>query len=153
MNYVISLLALAASLVSGAQAVAGPITADSIVGRYAVEASVPFQKVKIDFKVINNKEFEITRLDKGGNPEETCNGTYELNASIDWTPIVFADGVVFQGIFTCPSNRSKDIDFDIDFQNKTTEDLVRGTTVVVSTSLAPTKIKATVKKISAFEQF
>ena len=151
MNYVICLLTVVAGFVFGTQAVAAPISADSIIGRYSVEASVPFRKVKIDFKVVNSKEFEITQIDKDGKPEETCNGTYEISASLDWTPIIFADGKMFKGVFTCPSDRSKDVDFDIDFQDKTTEDLVKGTSVVVTTSLAPMKIKATVKKISAFE--
>ena len=151
MKYVVSMLTIIAGFVFGAQAIAAPISAESIVGRYAVDASVPFRKVKIDFKVVSNKEFEITQIDKDGKPEETCNGTYEISASLDWTPVIFADGKMFKGVFTCPSDRSKDVDFDIDFQDKTTDDLVKGTQVIVTTSLAPMKIKATVKKISAFD--
>ena len=151
MKYSLVTLTLIAGFALTTKAVAAPISAESIIGRYAVDASVPFRKVKIDFKVISNTEFEITQIDRNGTPEETCNGTYQVSASLDWTPVIFADGKMFEGVFTCPSDRSKDVDFDIDFQNKTTEDLIKGTTVIVTTSLAPMKIKATVKKISAFE--
>jgi hypothetical protein len=116
---------------------AATITADNIIGKYLVVASVPFQKVKINFRVLSNKDFEIEQLNHDGSPEETCNGTYEIQSA----------ETLFKGVFNCPSNRSKDVDFDIDFKGKTTDDLVAGTSVTVTTSLAPTKIKATVIRV------
>ncbi|RYZ89015.1 MAG: hypothetical protein EOP06_09975 [Proteobacteria bacterium] len=144
----------------GSAALAAPITGQNLVGRYRVEASALFKKVKINFRVLNSKEFEIQQLDREDNPEELCNGTYSIaqsmfnaNETDDFAttvalPVVMQQGQSFIGQFTCPSDRSKVVDFNIDFQNKTTDDLVRGTTVVVTTSMAPMKIKATVIRVN-----
>jgi hypothetical protein len=130
------------------QAMAAPITTESLIGKYKVVAKVPFQTVNLNFHITSEKEFEIQRLDGDGKPEETCNGTYELGKSLfQETELVAVEGDAFKGVFTCPSDRSKDVDFNIDFRNKTVEDLEKGTTVSVTTSLAPMKIKATVKKV------
>lgn len=117
------------------QANATPITHDNLVGHYKVQAFLPFQKILINFRVLNQNEFEIERLNRSGDPKETCNGSYLTRSEI------------FKGRFSCPSNRSKEVDFDIDFRNKTFEDLLEGTQVTVVTSLMRGKIKATVKRV------
>ena len=132
--------------VSG-QASAAELSPDTIIGKYKVSASVGFQKVYLNFHVVDRNEFEIQRVYPNGKQDEVCNGTYAMNNHLAWNIASLAINKVFQGTFTCPSNRSKNIDFNIDFKNRTTEDLSKGTTVVVTSSLAPGyAINAHVKK-------
>lgn len=142
-NVIFSFLIFAA----GSNAFATGISPGNILGRYDVNASAFFKKVRIDFKVINEKEFEIFQYDRDGKPEETCNGTYNIVQNKSLRMGVATITTVLKGIFNCPSNRTKMIDFDLDFQNKSVEDIVTGTTVIITTSMAPMKIKANVKKI------
>jgi hypothetical protein len=138
-----------ASAMTGLQAKAAPLTPDSIIGRYYVTAKVPFQHVELNIHVLNQKEFEIERLDRDHNPEELCNGTFVMVDHLDIMDTQIAADAqyhAFKGIFTCPSDRSKEVDFNIEFGNVTTDDLVKGTSVMVTTSLAPMKIKANVKR-------
>lgn len=129
------------------QASAAELSPDNIIGQYKVSASVGFQKVYLNFHVIDRNAFEIQRVYPSGKQDEVCNGTYSMNTHIAWNIASLAINKVFRGKFTCPSNRSKNIDFNIDFKNRTTEDLAKGTTVVVTSSLAPGySINAHVKK-------
>ncbi len=129
------------------QTMAAELGPGNIVGRYKVSASVGFQKVYLKFYVINPNEFEIQRVYPSGKEDEVCNGTYSLSSHLAWNLAKLAKSTVFEGVFTCPSNRQKHVDFDIDFKNRTLEDLVKGTTVTVTSSLAPGyAIDAFVKK-------
>lgn len=129
------------------QTMAAELSPGNIVGHYKVSASVGFQKVYLKFHVVDANDFEIQRVYPSGKEDEVCNGTYNLNTQLAWNMTTFANNTVFKGVFTCPSNRQKRIDFDIDFKNKTTEDLVKGTNVTVTSSLAPGyAIDAFVKK-------
>lgn len=131
----------------GWQSHAAELTPGNIVGRYRVSASVGFQKVYLKFRVIDTNEFELQRVYTSGKEDEVCNGTYNLNHQVAWEYDTLVASKVFKGVFTCPSDRQKKIDFNIDFKNRTTDDLVNGTTVSVTTSLAPGyTINAFVKK-------
>ena len=145
MKYVISTVLL---LFVGTNAFAAELTPENLVGRYKVEAKAGFQKVYLNFRVINTTEFELQRTYPNGGKDEVCNGTYSLNDSgLFWDKEVLAEGKSFKGVFTCPSNRSKKVDFNIDFKKTTTEDLARGTSVSVTSSLAPgVRLSAYVKK-------
>lgn len=123
MHYLIAIIFL---LFSNVPALAEEISPENLVGQYKVEAKAGFQKVYLNFRVLNTRDFEIQRTYPDGHADETCNGTYVLGVS-----------KIFKGVFTCPSNRSKDIDFNVHLQNKKTEDLVQGTNVTVTTSMAP----------------
>lgn len=131
----------------GWQAHAAELTPGNIIGRYKVSASVAFQKVYLKFHVINTNDFEIQRVYPSGKEDEVCNGTYDLNSQISWDYDTLVASKVFKGVFTCPSDRQKRVDFNIDFKNRTTDDLITGTTVTVTSSLAPGyTINAFVKK-------
>lgn len=127
---------------------AGELTPENLVGRYKVEAKAGFQKVYANFRVVNGKEFELQRTYPNGQADEVCNGTYKLSdASLFWQGEILAKGKYFSGNFTCPSNRSRTVDFNIDFKKTSTEDLARGTSVSVTSSLAPgMRLNAYVKK-------
>ncbi|MDD3022256.1 MAG: hypothetical protein PHX61_14970 [Alphaproteobacteria bacterium] len=123
------------------------LTPGNLIGKYKVEARAGFQKVYVNFRVLNTTEFEIQRIYSDGRVDESCNGTFGLNHSLFWDFDVLANGKTFNGVFTCPSNRSKEMDFNIDFKNTTTDDLVRGTNVTVTSSMARgMRINAYVKK-------
>lgn len=129
------------------QVLAAELTPDNIVGQYKVSARSGFMTVYLNFNVLSDKEFEIQRTYASGRTDEVCNGNYHLNAQIFWDLDSLGAGKIFKGVFTCPSNRSKSFDFNIDFKDKTTEDLTKGTIVTVTSSLAPGRsINAHVKK-------
>ncbi|WII73301.1 hypothetical protein QJS83_05385 [Bdellovibrio sp. 22V] len=142
------LFSAALIVLAGSSAFAAELTPGNLIGRYRVEARAGFQKVYIKFRVINTKEFELQRTYPNGNVDELCNGTYNLNPTLFWDDFaLLAKGKTFKGTFTCPSNRSRVVTFNIDFQNKTTEDLARGTNVSVTSSMAPgMTLNAYVKK-------
>ncbi|KYG68117.1 hypothetical protein AZI87_02325 [Bdellovibrio bacteriovorus] len=141
------LLTSALFLFIGSQALAADITPGNLIGKYKVEARAGFQKVYLNFRVVNTKEFELQRYYSNGNVDETCNGTFSLSPTLFWDFKTFASGKMFKGVFTCPSNRSRTVDFNIDFSGKKTEDLVQGTTVTVTSSMARgMRINAYVKK-------
>ncbi|WP_374074670.1 hypothetical protein [Bdellovibrio bacteriovorus] len=141
------LLSSALILFTCTQAFAAELSPGNLVGRYKVEAKAGFQRVYLNFRVVNTQEFEVQRTYPNGNADEVCNGTYNLNPSLFWEDIILASGKTFKGVFTCPSNRSRSINFNIEFENKTTEDLVRGTSVTVTSSMAPgRRISVYVKK-------
>nr|BFD60468.1 hypothetical protein CKG001_25750 [Bdellovibrio sp. CKG001]BFD63883.1 hypothetical protein BdHM001_25640 [Bdellovibrio sp. HM001] len=135
-------------LLSALPAMAAEITPGTLVGRYKVEARAGFQKIYANFRVLNTTEFEVQRTYANGAEDEVCNGTYNLLSSVSWDENwLLAVSKQFKGNFTCPSNRSKTITFNVDFGANKTEDLARGTQVVVTSSMAPgMKLNAYVKK-------
>ncbi|QLY25327.1 hypothetical protein [Bdellovibrio sp. KM01] len=131
-------------------AFASPITADNIVGRYNVEASYMFQKAYLKFRVLNSQEFEIQRYYKDGHADPTCQGTFVVTNSFyyDHTGTLSSGGRYFKGVFTCPDDRSKKIDFNIDYKGTQVEELPRGVNVTATTSMVPgAKLKAYVIKL------
>lgn len=129
-----SLVVLCASL----QATAAEITPGNLVGRYTVEARVAFRKFYANVRILPNNEVELQRTYPDGAKDELCNGTYTLNSNFYLMEYdVLAAGKEFRGTFTCPSNRSKTMTFNIDFENKKMEDLQRGAQVSVTSSMAP----------------
>jgi hypothetical protein len=131
------ILATVISLCIYGQAHAAELNPSNIVGKYKVLSKVGFQKIYLNFRVLDTREFEIQRTYPNGKVDEVCNGTYRMNHNLLWNLPTLAVGHTFKGVITCPSNRSKNIDFDIDFKNKTTTDLINGTTVTVNCSLIP----------------
>jgi hypothetical protein len=125
-------------LAAATPAHATEITPGNIIGRYRVQASVGFQTIYAKFRVLSTTEFEVQRTYSDGHSDAACNGTYQFSNNV----YVLGDGVIartkmFKGNATCPTDRSKNYDFDIDFSNKSMEDLAHGTNVIVTTSLAP----------------
>lgn len=120
-----------------ALASATPLTPDNIIGRYKVDASYLGQHAYVKIHIVNNREFDITRYYPNGKEDPTCQGTYTFgsNAFIDEAGFLAA-GRVFKGVFTCPDDRSKRYDFNIDYKNTQLEDLIKGTTVSVTSSMA-----------------
>lgn len=132
------LLCAVVVLMTSITATAAEITPGNLVGRYTVEARVAFRKFYANVRIIDTKEFEIQRTYSDGAKDEVCNGTYSLAQAFYLTvDDVLAAGKEFKGTFTCPSNRSKTMTFNIDFENKKMEDLQRGTQVSVTSSMAP----------------
>jgi len=123
--------------ISGWQAHAAELSPDNIIGHYKVTANAGFRRVNLKIHVLNTNEFEIQRVYASGRGDEVCNGTYRLDSQLAWNIANIMTKNVFKGVFTCPSNRQRKIDFNIDYKNRTTEDLIKGTTVTVTTSLAP----------------
>ena len=136
------------ALVFSSPSVAAELTPENLVGRYKVSARVGFQKFYVNFRVVDRNDFEIQRAYADGRVDELCNGTYNLNRSLFWSPdLEILAGKTFKGRFTCPSDRSKTMDFDIDFKNTTTTDLEKGTNVIVTSSAARgMRVNAYVKK-------
>lgn len=116
---------------------AAELEPSTLVGQYDVQADMGMQKYYLDFRVLNTQEFEMQRVYSNGQKDELCTGNYRMDSEVLGNLAMLAVGHVFKGIVSCPSNRSRQVDFSIDFKNKTTEDLVKGTTVGISTSLAP----------------
>lgn len=129
-----SLLASALLLFATSQVFAAPITPGNLIGRYKVEARAGFQKIYVNFRVLSTDEFELQRTYPDGRVDEVCNGKYAVAPGIFWASEgILAAGNVFKGSVSCPSDRSKTESFNIDFQDKTTDDLERGTNVKVQT--------------------
>jgi hypothetical protein len=147
-DFMFKILSLIAIFFASTQVFAAPLTPSTIIGRYKVNANVAFKKVDVNFHVIDTRTFEIERVMDDGSPSETCNGAYTMPSAMYWAPDVLVYSQYFKGTFTCPSNRSRNVDFNIYFGDTTTEDLVKGTTVIVTTSMAPgMRVKARVKKL------
>lgn len=142
-------LATALIISAASTAWAAELTPGNLIGRYKVEARAGFQKVYANFRVVNTTEFEVQRTYSNGKVDEVCNGTFNLLKSMGWDEesLILAAKKSFKGTFTCPSDRSKEISFNIDFGTTTTEDLERGTNVTVTSSMAPgMRLNAYVKK-------
>lgn len=127
---------------------AADLTPANLVGNYSVEAKVFFQRFYGTFRVLNTKEFDFQRTYPDGKKDEICTGSYTLNPSLFLiTDTMLASGKVFQGSATCPSDRSNKMTLTIEFEDTTTEDLVRGTTLKVRTSIGGgVRVNAYVKK-------
>ena len=131
-------LLLSMSLVlASASAWATEITPENLVGRYKAETRVGFQTYYINLRVIDGNDFEIQRAYSDGRKDEMCNGSYNLGSKLFRTESGIMAAKIFKGTFTCPSDRSRKLNFNINFGNKTVEDLEKGTSVTVTTSAAP----------------
>lgn len=129
------------------QAFAAELTPENIIGQYGVTARVGFRNINLNFRVLSTTEFELQRVLSDGRKDQVCNGTYKLNPTLFWYIDRLAPGKFFKGVFTCPDDRSREVDFNIDFTNKTTENLIKGTNVTVTSSMAAgMRVKAYVKK-------
>lgn len=124
-------------LFTASSVLAATLTPENLRGAYKVSARAGLMKVYLNFNVLTQTDFDIQRVHPNGQTDELCSGTYSLNSRIFWDFDSLNSGKIFKGVFTCPSRPSKLIHFDIDFKNTTTEDLVRGTNVTVTSSLAP----------------
>lgn len=141
------LIMSACFLLMSAQAMATEITPQSIIGSYKVNAWVGFKKAYFNFKVLGTSEFEIQRYYPDGHKDQTCNGTYTMRSTLFVQMGALVQGKIFKGVFTCPDDRSKNVHFNIDYNDKNLEDLIQGTKVVLTSSLAPgIKINAFVKR-------
>lgn len=141
------LITSACFLLMCTQAKATELTPESIIGDYKVHARVAFKKADFNFKVLGTSEFEIQRYYSDGRKDPTCHGTYVMHPTLYVHMGALVQGKMFKGVFNCPNDRSKDINFNIDYNNKTIEDLIKGTRVTVTSTLAPgIKIKAFVKR-------
>ncbi|MDG0815099.1 hypothetical protein [Bdellovibrio svalbardensis] len=142
------ILTTALLMLSTSQAFATELSPGNLPGHYKVQAKAGFQTVYVNFRVLDQDSFEFQRTYPDGRKDELCDGSYTLTNSFylnDYA--ILAANKAFRGKMTCPSDRSKKIDFNIDFASTTVEDLVRGTTVSVTSSLAPgMRLSAYVKK-------
>lgn len=123
------------------------ITPENLVGHYKAQAKVAFTRYYLNLRILDTNDFEIQRTYPDGRKDEMCNGKYTVVASLfRRNQEVFA-GKSFKGTFTCPSDRSRKNDFNINFGDKKVEDLEKGTSVIVTTSAAPgMRLSAYVKK-------
>ncbi len=130
------------------QALATELSPGNLVGRYKVQAKAGFQTVYVNFRVIDKASFEFQRTYPDGRKDELCDGSYNLNNSFYLNEYaLLAASKTFKGVMTCPSDRNKKIDFNIGFGSTSVEDLVKGTSVTVTSSLAPgMTLNAYVKK-------
>lgn len=131
------ILILLLGLLTTSSAEAKEITPDSLIGRYRAEARVVFTRYYLNLRVIDRNDFEIQRVYPNGRKDETCNGTYNLGPSLFRMNGHILAGKSFRGVFSCPSDRSKDAKFTINFGDKKVEDLIKGTNVIVTSSAAP----------------
>ena len=127
-----------ALVLSSAAAFATELTPSNLIGRYKVTAKAGFQTVYVNFRVNSSTEFTLQRTYPDGSKDAACDGTFKLNNSLYVTEddVVLASKT-FKGKMTCPDDRSKVIDFNIYFGGTTVEDLVAGTSVDVTSSMAP----------------
>lgn len=132
-------LLLAMTMIWASTALARDITPGNLIGAYKVSASALFKQFYGNIYVQSTSDFEFERTYPDGRREARCQGTYTLTGP--------ANGKVLQGYGTCPDDRQKKLDFRIEFNNKTMEDLEHGTTVPVRSSLSGgVRVNATVKK-------
>ncbi|NUN05306.1 MAG: hypothetical protein HUU57_06055 [Bdellovibrio sp.] len=129
-----------------AQVFATEITPERLIGHYTADARVLFQKVHLRLRVLTTTQFQVQRIFPNGNAGEICDGTFTMTPLAFLFEDVVAMGQTFRGIATCPSNRSENLTFNLQLVNKTMEDLEAGTNVSLTTSLAPGRIDAYVKK-------
>ncbi|MBO9666763.1 MAG: hypothetical protein J7501_08095 [Bdellovibrio sp.] len=138
-------LPLALMLAGSVSAFATPLTSENIIGRYKVDAHYGPKHAYLKFNVVNSNEFEVTRYNPDtGERDATCQGTFKMTNSSYYNDLgILTDGGrYFKGVFTCPNDRSKKIDFNIDYKGTQLEDLDKGANVTVTTSLAPVRLKA-----------
>lgn len=133
---------------TASQALATELTPTTLVGRYKVVATAGFQKVYVNFRVADTNSFEFQRTYADGSKDELCDGNYSLSNSFYLNEMaLLTANKSFKGKMTCPSDRNKKIDFNINFGGTTVEDLVKGTSVTVTSSMAPgMQLNAYVKK-------
>ena len=140
-------LSLGVGLLVSTSALATEITPENLVGHYKAEAKVAFTRYYLSLRIIDNNDFEIQRTYPDGRKDESCNGTYSVGPSLFRKDLQVLVGKSFKGSFTCPSDRSRTNNFNINFGEKKLEDLVKGTSVTVTTSAAPgMRLNAYVKK-------
>ncbi|MGZ3774091.1 MAG: hypothetical protein ACXVCY_08940 [Pseudobdellovibrionaceae bacterium] len=129
------------------QALAAEITPENLPGKYFVNGRVAFKQINLAFKVLNDKEFEIQRLYADGRQDQICSGSYTLSPTLFWNVNKFDHGKMFKGFFTCPNNRTQNFDFSIDFANKSIDNLIQGTNIIIKSTFAHgMKIKAYIKR-------
>lgn len=143
------ILSAAFCFLISSQVFAEELTPNNIVGRYKVTARAGIIKVYLNFNVLNATDFEIQRVYAGGRTDEVCTGTYTMDQPLlFWNLEALYETNVFKGAFSCPSNPSRQIDFNVYFKSLSVEDLNRGATVTVTTSLAPGRnIPAHIKRV------
>lgn len=146
MKKVVIMLSL--GLLTSTSVWAKEITPETLIGRYKAEAKVAFTRYYLNMRVQDQNEFEIQRVYPDGRKDEVCNGKFTVAPSLFRRDTVVFAGKSFRGKFTCPSDRSKTNDFNINFGDKKIEDLEKGTSVVVTTSAAPgMRLSTYVKKL------
>jgi hypothetical protein len=140
-------LSLGLGLLVSTSALATEVTPENLIGRYKAEARVAFSRYYMNLRVVDTNDFEIQRTYPDGRKDEVCNGKYSVVASLFRRDLQVLAGKSFKGTFSCPSDRSRSNDFNINFGDKKMEDLEKGTNVTVTTSAAPgMRLNAYVKK-------
>ncbi|QDK37619.1 hypothetical protein [Bdellovibrio sp. NC01] len=125
-------------------AFASDITAQSLVGRYRIEAHAFGKSAVLKFTVLNDHEFEVQRI-YADHEGKICNGTFKVER--EKKPWPFKDATVFNGVGSCPDDRSKVADFKVNFKEESMNDLRNGTEVSVTSSLAAgITVKAQMRK-------
>ncbi|MGZ3772160.1 MAG: hypothetical protein ACXVCY_05705 [Pseudobdellovibrionaceae bacterium] len=141
------LLASTALVLACAPAFATEITPTSLIGHYGLKAVVGATDIHLDIRVLSAKEFQLQRIHPDGKKDQLCDGTFTINPIQAGKDGKIA-GKIFKGLFTCPDNRTQQTTISLDLTKKTMEDLEKGTTVPMMSSLAPTeRIKAFIKKM------
>ncbi|MGZ3773940.1 MAG: hypothetical protein ACXVCY_13570 [Pseudobdellovibrionaceae bacterium] len=141
------LLVTAALALTCTQALATEITPANFVGNYDLTAKIGAADARLEIHIVNAKEFQLQSIHPDGKRDELCNGIYNITATSVGKDERHASKI-FKGTFTCPSNRTQQSTLNLDFTNKTMEDLAIGTTVPMMSSVAPTEIiKAFIKKM------
>lgn len=141
------LLLLSLGLLASTSSWATEISPGTLVGLYKAQAKVAFTRYYLNLRILDTNDFEIQRTYPDGRKDELCNGKYGIVASFFSRSEKVMAGKSFKGTFTCPSDRSRKVDFNINFSDKKIEDLVKGTNVVVTTSSAPgMRLSAYVKR-------
>lgn len=141
------LLLLSLGLLASTSSWATEITPGTLVGLYKAQAKVAFTRYYLNLRILDKDDFEIQRTYPDGRKDELCNGKFSVVASLFRRNQEVMGGKSFKGTFTCPSDRSRRNDFNINFADKKIEDLEKGTNVIVTTSAAPgMRLSAYVKK-------
>ncbi len=135
-------------LLFASSAYSAEITPENLVGKYKVKARVAFQTYYATLRVLDTKEFEIQRTYPDGRGDEVCGGTFVLAQGFIPDLAEISATKVFKGKATCPSDRSRTLDFNVDFRNATTESLDAGTNVTLTSSVSPgTRLSAYIKRL------
>ena len=125
-------LAIASTLLVSS-AFASDITAQSIIGKYRIDAKALGKSATFRLIVLNDKEFEIQRLfaDHDG---KLCNGNFTVHHEHRHWPL--KDATYFDGKGSCPDDRSKVADLRINFKEQSLKDIKHGATIAVTSSMA-----------------
>jgi hypothetical protein len=134
-------MVLALGLTWSSNLMAAEINTINMVGNYRIEAKALGKKAVFLLHVLPDSQCEVTREYPDGHQGKLCNGDYQLSREGSR-----GQNLYFRSKFTCPNDRSQDLNLDLDLASAQTRDLEKGASVKVSSKDLPFAIYGKIKK-------